>query len=383
MKKTFTLGAILLATTTVSLAQEPEVYTAISRDAETGVMTLSDEFKAVLPLNEDGTYGSVATNKTERGSVVVMKTASVTLEAVAGSTPADVADDPTDADGDGVADNMEETHTDINADGTVNSWNDIKWDQKNQGDINWAWIQGTGNPAAEITAEAVMTDDIPATYWVDGVEYIKYRPKYTFYNPDGSLGVPEMGLYFKFTASVAGTIKMGVWVNKGNRKTYVVDGATALPIKYSFEGYINGQNHKVWDEVKQDSVNVKKWLSVAEVDSIHFTNKANVDSIRDDAGVATGEVVDINPYIIGYGNQASWGELVFEVEAGKTYYAFCESTQLGFNGFEFTAKSSSAIEGVKNNQVEKEAVIYNILGQRVTEQYRGIVIKNGRKMIIK
>lgn len=376
MKKTFTLGAILLATTTVSLAQEPEVYTAISRDAETGVMTLSDEFKAVLPLNEDGTYGSVATNKTERGSVVVMKTASVTLEAVGGSTPADVADDPTDADGNGVADNMEETHTDINADGTVNSWNDIKWDQKNQGDINWAWIQGTGVPSAEITAEAVMTDDIPATYWVDGVEYIKYRPKYTEYKPDGSLGVPEMGLHFKFTASVAGTIKMGAWVNKGNRDTYVVDGTTALPIAYKVEGYINGQNHKILPEGATDSVSVKKYLSTEEIDSIHVAANVKPDE-------TTGELVDSRPYVIGAGNQPFFGYITFEVEAGKTYYAFCANTQLGFNGFEFTAKSSSAIEGVKNNQVENEVVIYNILGQRVTEQYRGIVIKNGRKMIIK
>lgn len=376
MKKTFTLGAVLLAATSVSLAQEPEVYTAISRDAETGVMTLSDEFKAVLPLNEDGTYGDVATNVDSRGSVVVMKTASVTLEAVGGSVPADVPDDPTDADGDGVADNTEDTHVDINADGTVNSWTEIKWQQKNQGDINWPWIQGTGNPATEIYAEPVMTDDIPATYWVGDVEYTKYRPDYTFYNPDGSLGVPEMGLHFKYTAAEAGTIKMGVWVNKGNRDTYVVDGATALPIAYKAEGYINGQNHKILPEGATDSVSVKKYLSVEEIDSIHVAAKVTADE-------TTGELVDSKPYVIGAGNQPFFGYITFEVEAGKTYYAFCASTQLGFNGFEFTAKSSSAIEGVKDNQLEKEAVIYNILGQRVTEQYRGIVIKNGRKMIMK
>ena len=381
MKKIFTLCAAILAVSSVATAQEK--YVAISRDAETGVMTISDEFKAVLPQNEDGTYGSVATNKDSRGSVVVIKTANVTLECVGGSTPADVPDDPTDADGDGVADDMTSTHVDINADGTVNSWKPIEWKQKNQGDINWAWIEGTGNPAAEIKADPIMTDGIPQTYWVDGVEHTKYTPVYTYYEPDGSLGVPEVGLHFKFTAAVAGTIKLGVWVNKGSRKTYVVDGTTALPIQYSFEGYVNGQNTKVWDEAKGDSVSVKKWLSAAEVDSIHMTNKSNIDSIRNDAGVATGEVVDINPYIIGYGNQPSWGEIVFEVEAGKTYYAFCESTQLGFSYFEFTAKEGSAIEEVKANVAEKNVVMFNILGQPVSADYKGIVIKNGRKMILK
>ena len=251
MKKIFTLIAVALAT--MSVNAQTETYTAITRDAETKVMTLSDEFKAVLPLNEDGSYGDVATNKDERGSVVVMKTASVTVEAVGGSTPADVPD---------VAGDNTATHVDMNADGTVNSWSEIKWQQKNQGDINWAWIQGTGNPAAKIEAEAIMTDDVPATY-VDenGVEHTKYRPKYTFYNPDGSLGVPEMGLYYKFTATTAGTIKIGTWVNKGNRRTYVVDAATALPIAYKAEGYINGQNHKILPEGATDSVSVKKYLS--------------------------------------------------------------------------------------------------------------------------
>lgn len=330
MKKIFTLIAVALATMSVN-AQEK--YVAIERNAETGAMTLSDEFKAVLPLNEDGSYGDVATNKTEKGSVVTMKTASVTCVATGGSTPADVPDDPTDADGDGKADNTEDTHCDINEDGTVNSWNEIKWQQKNQGDINWAWIQGTGNPAAEIKAETVMQDDIPATYFYNGQEYTKYRPAYTFYNPDGSLGVPEMGLHYQFTASTAGTIKIGVWVNKGNRDTYVVDAATALPVAYKAEGYINGQNHKILPEGATDSVSVKKYLSSEEIDSIHKAAKVNAETGEDSA-----------PYVIGAGNQPFFGYITFEMEAGKTYYVFCASTQLGFNGWEFTPAPAAGPE---------------------------------------
>ena len=320
------LALIFVALCTISIEAQ-EKYVAIERNAETGAYTLSEEFKAVLPLNEDGTYGDVATNKDERGSVVVMKTASVTVEAVGGSTPAEVPD---------VAGDNTATHFDINPDGTVNSWNDIKWQQKSQGDINWAWIQGTGNPAAKIEAEAIMTDDVPATY-VDenGVEHTKYRPVYTFYNPDGSLGVPEMGLYYKVTATKNGSIKIGVWVNKGNRNTYVVDAATALPVAYKAMGYINGQN-ETYLQGDGTEASRKKYLTAEEIESIHKAAKVNAE---------TGE--DIAPYVIGAGNQSFFGHITFKMEAGKTYYVFCENTQLGFNGWIFDKYITFADSKVK------------------------------------
>jgi hypothetical protein len=122
-------------------------------------------------------------------------------------------------------------------------------------------------------------------------------------------------------------------VNKGNRKTYVVDAATALPIAYLAEGYINGQNHKILPEGATDSVSVKKYLTTAEIDSIHKANCTDA---------TTGE--DTKPYVIGAGNQPFFGYITFEMEAGKTYYVFCESTQLGFNGWEFTAAPAAGPE---------------------------------------
>ena len=375
MKKIFTLISVAMLAVSANAQTEAETYTAISRDKDTGVMTLSPEFQAVLPDNGDGTFGDVATNKTEKGSVVEMKTASVTCVAIGGADPADVPDDPTDADGDGVADNTEDTHCDINEDGTVNSWKDIKWQQKNQGDINWAWIQGTGNPFAEMTAEVVMTDGMPTTYYYNDKEYTKYRPLGTTYNPDGSLGVPEVGLHYQFTASVAGTIKIGVWVNKGNRKFYVVDGTTALPIKPKYEGYINGQDDKqdLDGDGEFETNNGKKYLSHEEIQAIH--DAAKVDA-------ATGE--DTAPYIIGAGNQAFWGYVTFNMEAGKTYYVFNDNTQLGFNGWEFTPDEAAGIEEIEAGKAEDaNAPMYNLAGQAVSKNYKGIVIKNGKKFMNK
>lgn len=348
MKKIFTLISVALAT--MSVNAQTETYTAISRDAETKVMTLSEEFKAVLPLNEDGTYGTVATNSDSRGSVVEMKTASVTCVAIGGSTPADVPDVP----GDNTA-----THVDMNADGTVNSWKPIEWKQKNQGDINFAYIEGTGNPSAKITAEVIMTDDVPATYIDEnGVEQTKYRPVYEVYEPDGSKGVPSIGLQYQFTASTSGTIKIGVWINKGNRNFYIVDGTTSKPISFTVEGYINGQDDKqdLDGDGEFETNNGKKYLSNEDIKALHDAAKVNAETGEDSA-----------PYVIGAGNQAFWGYVVFEMEAGKTYHMFGDKWQVGFNGWEFTPAPAAGPE------IPANAIYF-------WESPEGTVVEKGGKM---
>ncbi|MDE6022833.1 MAG: hypothetical protein K2G13_04945, partial [Muribaculaceae bacterium] len=49
--------------------------------------------------------------------------------------------------------------------------------------------------------------------------------------------------------------------------------------------------------------------------------------------------------------------------------------------FNFIEKGEGGVDSISN--VEAEGVIYNVFGQRVDENYRGIVIKNGKKYINK
>jgi hypothetical protein len=42
---------------------------------------------------------------------------------------------------------------------------------------------------------------------------------------------------------------------------------------------------------------------------------------------------------------------------------------------------STAIQGVRTTPVNTNDAIYNLSGQRVDETYKGIVIKNGRKVM--
>ncbi len=334
MKKLFTLISVALATMSVNAQDKYEAITyTLGEDGKIATLEYAPEFKAVV-TDAEGNVGTVANNVTAEGSVVNITVGNVTVKAVGGSTPADVPDDPTDADGDGKADNTEDTHVDINADGTVNSWNKIEWKNGKNNDCLFAWIQGTGNPGA-IVVKPVVTDGVQATYFYNGEEHLKWSYDIETYKPDGSLGCPKNGLHYQFTAAVAGTMKIGIWANKGNRNTFVVDGTTALPVEYKAEGYING---------KKDADGKMIYFTTEQLDSLHMANKNYVDSIRNEAGVATGEVVDIRPYVIGPGNQAFFGYITFEMEAGKTYYVFGDNWQIGFNGFEFTAGAAAGPE---------------------------------------
>ena len=70
--------------------------------------------------------------------------------------------------------------------------------------------------------------------------------------------------------------------------------------------------------------NAKKYLTAAEIQDIHNAAKVNEEG------------VDTAPYVIGAGNQPFWGYITVQVEAGKTYWLFQDSSQIGFGGYEFT-----------------------------------------------
>lgn len=321
MKKIFTLVSIALLAIS---ANAQETYTAVTADG------LATEFSSVIDAAT-----SKATNVTDGKSVINISTANVTLEAVGGTTPATLG-----------------SGSDINADGTVNSWNDITWASKNQGDISFYYVAGTGNPYTKLEAEEITTD---------GVATGVYRAKYITYLADGSNGLPITGLYYKFTPKAAGTMKVGIWSNKGNRNTYVVDESTKLPIAYTAEGYVNGQN---------DTEGKKKYLSSDEIKAIHTSMKVDA---------TTG--VDAAPYVIAGGNQPFWGYVSFQVEANKSYLVFQDTSQIGFQGFSFTAGEASGISTVSMQTAVNSQVRYNLSGQQVDNTYKGMVIMNGQKFI--
>jgi hypothetical protein len=321
MKKLFTLMSIAFCALT---ANAQDVYNAIV-DGK-----LAPEFAAVA-----GDNGGVANNAADGKSIVTVTVGKATVTAVGGTVP---ANDTSIGGGaqmitPGAAIEGKENTYEVAA---VGGWNDISWGLKNQGDIDFWYITGTGNPYVNMLCVQNSKDG-------DLIEG-SYKADYVYYEPDGSLGLPITGLYYKFTASAQGAFKVKIWANKGNRKTFVVNANTMKAEPLLASGYINGVND---DEGK------KKFLSVAEVDAEHhkyiygnyeaaLEKGKGEDQTQEefDAKMATmKEEADAmaieRQYVIGNGNQNFWGWLTFDVEAGEEYWVFQHSSQIGFGGFEF------------------------------------------------
>ena len=75
-------------------------------------------------------------------------------------------------------------------------------------------------------------------------------------------------------------------------------------------------------------------------------------------------------------------KLTFNAAATETYYIFCKSTQVGFGGFEFTA-GTNGISEIAAEKTDANAPVYNLAGQRVSKNAKGILIQNGKKFIAK
>ncbi len=283
------------------------------------VANLNDDFAAIVDENK------VATNEENNQSKLTVSTENITLTAVGGTIPSNIA-------GSGAQN--------IDKDGNVTEWNSITWTTNNQSDINFSYLLGTGTPYISISAEEIVTDGTPTG---------TYKAAYEYYEADGSKGLPTTGLYYEFESKATGVLQVGIWANKGNRITFVVDKATEKAIEYKKEGYINGQNN---------ADGTKKYLSNEQIDSIKTASLADYytklaaytayqDSVTNNLNPTT-EVSEpsvptqIDANIIGQGGQPFWGYIYFPVEAGKSYLVFQHSSQVGFSGYRFTKDATLA-----------------------------------------
>ena len=291
---------------------------------------LAPEFAAV-----SGESGGVANNSADGKSIITMTAGKATVTAVGGTTP---ANDATIGGGaqqivPGAAVAGKENTYEV---ASVGAWNDVTWGLKSQGDIDFWYLTGTGNPYVDMFCVQNSKDG----ELVEG----SYKADYVYYEPDGSVGMPITGLYYKFTASAPGAFKVKVWANKGNRKTFVVNAATKKAERLLASGYINGVN---------DEAGKKKLLTVEQVDSVHHVyiygsyenalakgkSEEQTQEEFDTKMAQMKEEADAlaieRQYVIGNGNQNFWGWLTFDVEAGEEYWVFQHSSQIGFGGFEF------------------------------------------------
>lgn len=392
MKKIFTLMA--LAGLAMNVSAQTESYKSIVVDGDTPA--LAPEFAAVVDEN------NVATNVGTTGrSVVTFGTANMSVEAVGSATPSEV-----------------EPGEEINAElhlfePAAITMGDITWKNgNNKLDINDAeqtklyFVMGQGNAYEEIFAEEIYTDDEPTG---------KYRPYYTYTDYlNGATGLPKYGLYYKFTPTLPGTLKVQVWVNKGNRNTVVVKGSTGAALTYGqdywAEGYVNGKRANyttpaIDPETGEEKVD-NQGNPVYEQYQIFF-NREQIDSIHDDyiyssyyrllqqneeaPGTNSEEKIAEEKakcdqtavdrrFVLATGGQAFWGWITIPVEANESYYVFQLSSQLGFGGYDFAFSGSEGISDMEQQTVAKHDT-YNLNGQKVGAGFKGVILKDGKKLM--
>jgi len=312
------------------------------------------------------------------------------------------------------------------------TWKAITWkngnNKKDKDNNDLLYLMGTGNGYATLLAKYSFSEDKGEWQTTADYTYINYE--------GGETGIPAYGLYYSFTPKTSGSLKIAVWVNKGgdNRKTFIVkasDGKPLTPfVDYTFEGYINGQNDSetgfpkffdkdafkashdeqyvvdgkdtqpyklswngqaVWGWITFDVVADETYVVYQQSSQLGFgayeftpaggaaeSYVACLDmgggtialstefaSVVDETGAATN--------VTSKGSVVSFGTDNMTVEAVGG--AEPESVEADFSG-------SAGISTV-NAELNMNAPIYNLAGQRVENGFKGVVIQNGKKYVNK
>lgn len=163
--------------------------------------------------------------------------------------------------------------------------------------------------------------------------------------------LPQSGTYFVLNTTAAGKVQMGIVLNSG-KAFYLIDATNAAPDET--ETYL---------QVVLPESNLKNY------------------TLKDGAG----EVVEPTPASDEKGGMEVadklTGTLEFDAEANHTYYVFCTGSKLGCFGYIFTPGGEAGIQNV--NAAAQSNVVYNLAGQKVDASFKGIAIKNGKKVVIK
>ena len=269
---------------------------------------------------------------------------------------------------------------------SVEAWSDASFNTNNKftdwnsidPKYNMYYLSGTGNPYTMLYAQEIMKTEGEKIVPTD-----TYKADYDYYTPDGGK-LPTTGMYFKLTPKANGTLKLGIFANKGDRKTFLVEESSKATVAYTAEGYVANRKYPDGHE---------------KAGKMMYLTNEEIQAIATEDGSSE--------YVIGSKNAHFYGFITATVEKGKSYYLFLHNGQMGLSSVEFNYDEASldkaidetdeiantpdptdpssytGITSIKNDAINSNAQMYNLSGQKVDKSYKGIVIQNGRKFVNK
>lgn len=251
-------------------------------------------------------------------------------------------------------------------------------------------IIGRGNP--------VMSQD---EGWVEGDNGWSYKVENAVYWTPGCGELPKQGEYIKVTSAADGVITVGTFMNKGGgdsghgHRLYVIDESTkadgyqvlaaeAIKVKGSFQNntWVPAEKKIVYNE------ETEKWENQVDPETgedIMWYPWGDDPTLPMD--IKMSENYSVFEYINQKGeatffNRPFLGLISFEVKKDVTYWMLNPTSQLGFYGFKLEIGTSSDNAGVTSLSSRLvSATRYNLAGQKVSSNYQGLVIANGKKLM--
>lgn len=247
------------------------------------------------------------------------------------------------------------------------------WQKKGNGSIGEDGTTWAGNEAMNVAGcdpqflyGVSAKNGNPSNTYKDFYEYNEdgdavHRVVDAPYWAPGCGWLPEKGCYYTFTVKNDGQLKVALWVNKNlnSNPLYIVDAATKEPLNIADVNIVGFmQNNTFEKDADGNACGTNKYK---------FTEEYKI--VQDVEG-ATPQ------------NRPFFGYFTFNVKKDATYYIFSSKSQPGIFGYEFLSGGSTGIENVET-ETNANAPVYSISGQQVPKNYKGLVIKNGKKFINK
>lgn len=186
-------------------------------------------------------------------------------------------------------------------------------------------------------------------YYEETSNGTSFRVNETLWTPEANQ-MPVKGLYYEFTPSAAGDLLLGIIVWRPNNQVYVFEKAsmTQFPTSaLSIDGYVNN-NTVIWGS------NTTAFSTIQMTDNHDY----QVEGIP-------------GKQIIGF-------MTLKNLEKDKTYVLLSPNGQPGLYGFYFQPGEGTGIANVKA-ELDADAPIFNLAGQQVSKDFKGVKVQNGRK----